>query len=76
LTNIESKEDLFKYCNLGDTGEIQLKISKSDLAAYIGTAQASLSRIFKKFSVLNLMKISGKRITIINRQGLMNYLNG
>lgn len=76
LTNVGAKEDLFKYCNMGDTDEILLKISKSDLAAYIGTAQASLSRIFKKFSVLGLMKIRGKKITIINKKGLMNYLNG
>jgi len=76
LTNIESKEDLFKYCNLANTDEIHLKISKSDLAAYIGTAQASLSRIFKKFSDLNLMNIMGKKITIINRNELMKYLKG
>ena len=76
LTNIETKEDLFQYCNLGGNDEIVLKISKNDLASYIGTAQASLSRIFKKFSVLGLMKIRGKKITIINKNGLMNYLNG
>lgn len=76
LRNIERKEDLFQYCNLGGSDEIILKISKSDLAAYIGTAQASLSRIFKKFSNLNLLKIRGKRITIINKKELMNYLNG
>jgi CRP/FNR family transcriptional regulator len=76
LTNIEAKEDLFKYCNIGESDEIILKISKNDLAAYIGTAQASLSRIFKKFSDLNLMEIRGKKITIINKNGLMNYLNG
>lgn len=75
LTNIETKEDLFQYCNIGGNDEIILKISKSDLAAYIGTAQASLSRIFKKFSVLGLMKIRGKKISIFNKKELMNHIN-
>lgn len=75
LTNFETKEDLFNYCNMGDTDEILLKISKSDLAAYIGTAQASLSRIFRKFSDINLMKIRGKKIHILNKKELLNYLH-
>jgi len=75
LTNIELKNDLFKYCNLGGTEEIILNISKADLADYIGTAQATLSRIFAKFNKTNLIKIRGRKISILNKKELLNYLN-
>lgn len=64
LTNIESKKDLFTFTPNSTYDEIDLIISKIDLADYIGTTHETLSRTFRKLSKENILKVSGKKITI------------
>lgn len=47
-------------------GSIRLKISKYDLASYLGTIIETLSRTFKKLQDDNVIVVNGKVITIKN----------
>jgi CRP-like cAMP-binding protein len=49
---------------------ITLKISKGQLASILGTIPETLSRIFARLSGQNLIRVEGKRITILDRAGL------
>jgi len=64
LTNVESKKDLFTFTPKAAHDEINLIISKIDLADYIGTTHETLSRTFRKLSKDNILKVSGKKIII------------
>lgn len=64
LTNIETKKDLFTFTPNSTYDEIDLIISKIDLADYIGTTHETLSRTFRKLSKENILKVTGKKITI------------
>lgn len=50
--------------------QISLPISKGQLAGLLGTIPETLSRIFTKISALNLIKVNGRKITLIDRTGL------
>ena len=47
-----------------------LKISKGQLASILGTIPETLSRIFAKLSGRNLIRVDGKKITLLDREGL------
>ena len=47
-----------------------LKISKGQLASTLGTIPETLSRIFAKLSGKNLIRVDGRKITLIDRRGL------
>ena len=49
---------------------VELDISKGQLASLLGTIPETLSRIFSKMSDEGLIEVSGKRITLLDRQGL------
>jgi CRP/FNR family transcriptional regulator, dissimilatory nitrate respiration regulator len=49
---------------------ITLKISKGQLASFLGTIPETLSRIFAKLSGQNLIRVEGKKITVLDRAGL------
>jgi len=49
---------------------ITLKISKGQLASILGTIPETLSRIFAKLSGNNLIRVEGKKITLLDRDGL------
>jgi CRP/FNR family transcriptional regulator len=53
-----------------------LETSKSDLAGYLGTISATLSRNFKKLKELKIIDVSGKKITILNRNRLEDIAAG
>ena len=50
--------------------ELTLKISKGQLASILGTIPETLSRIFAKLSATNLIRVEGKKITLLDREGL------
>jgi CRP/FNR family transcriptional regulator len=53
------------------TGDhISLPISKGQLASLLGTIPETLSRIFTKMGNLNLIKVSGREIKLLDRQGI------
>lgn len=49
---------------------VTLKISKGQLASILGTIPETLSRVFAKLSGQNLIRVQGKKITLLNRNGL------
>ena len=49
---------------------VTLKISKGQLASILGTIPETLSRIFAKLSGNNLIRVEGKKITLLDRNGL------
>src|SRR5210317_269194 len=54
----------------GQEEVITLKISKGQLASILGTIPETLSRIFAKLSGNNLIRVEGKKITLLDRQGV------
>lgn len=51
--------------------QIELNISKHDLAAYLGTIDETLSRALKKLQEDNLIEVDGKNIKIKDKTALM-----
>jgi len=49
---------------------VTLKISKGQLASILGTIPETLSRIFAKLSGNKLIRVEGKKITLLDRDGL------
>ncbi|UCD79222.1 MAG: Crp/Fnr family transcriptional regulator [Desulfobacterales bacterium] len=54
----------------GDSATITLKTSKGQLASILGTIPETLSRVFAKLSGQNLIRVEGKKITLLDRSGL------
>lgn len=54
----------------GDTDQVSLNISKSQLASLLGTIPETLSRILAKMSSANLIEVKGKDIQLFDRDGL------
>lgn len=62
----------------GAADVVTLKISKGQLASILGTIPETLSRIFAKLSGQDLIRVEGKKITLLDRQGvedLAGYAN-
>jgi CRP-like cAMP-binding protein len=55
----------------GDSDEVELDISKGQLASLLGTIPETLSRIFAKMSDEGLILVNGRNISLLDRQGLM-----
>jgi CRP/FNR family transcriptional regulator len=51
---------------------VMLNISKGQLASILGTIPETLSRIFAKLSGQQLIRVEGKKITLLDREGLEN----
>jgi CRP/FNR family transcriptional regulator len=49
---------------------VTLNISKGLLASILGTIPETLSRIFAKLSTQNLIRVDGRQIRLLNREGL------
>ena len=54
----------------GREDEVELEISKGQLASLLGTIPETLSRIFAKMSEEGLIRVSGKVIYLLDRQTL------
>lgn len=53
------------------TDQVVLDIPKGQLASLLGTSPETLSRIFAKMSEEGVIEVNGKRITIVNRESLI-----
>jgi len=49
---------------------VELDISKGQLASLLGTIPETLSRIFSKMNDEGLIQVNGKRITLLDLEGL------
>lgn len=55
----------------GDGDDVELDISKGQLASLLGTIPETLSRIFAKMSEEGLIVVNGKNIKLVDREGLI-----
>jgi len=55
----------------GDSDEVELDISKGQLASLLGTIPETLSRIFAKMSDEGLIQVNGKKISLLDRERLI-----
>ncbi|MGB3212664.1 MAG: Crp/Fnr family transcriptional regulator [Desulforhopalus sp.] len=56
----------------GDSDVVELDISKGQLASLLGTIPETLSRIFAKMSEEGLIQVNGRKISLLNRQELID----
>lgn len=56
--------------------EFFLPISQRDIASYLGMAEETLSRIFKKLQKLNVVKYNKHILTILNKSQLSEIIEG
>ena len=54
----------------GGVNQVELQISKGQLASLLGTIPETLSRIFAKMSDEGLIQVEGKKISLLDREGL------
>lgn len=54
-----------------EEGEIEINLTREDLANIVGTATESLIRLLNEFKKENLIETKGRKIRIINTQGLL-----
>ncbi len=54
----------------GNPEQVELQISKGQLASLLGTIPETLSRIFAKMSEEGLISVEGKSISLLDREGL------
>lgn len=55
----------------GDRDEVQLEISKGQLASLLGTIPETLSRIFARMSEEGLIRVDGRNISLLDKKALM-----
>ena len=60
----------------GKGEEVELDMTKTQLAAFLGTIPETLSRVFAKMSQDELIAIEGSRIKLLNRERLMVLAEG
>jgi CRP/FNR family transcriptional regulator, dissimilatory nitrate respiration regulator len=60
----------------GEGEEVQLDMTKAQLAAFLGTIPETLSRVFAKLSQDGLISIDGSRIQLLNRERLRVLAEG
>jgi CRP/FNR family transcriptional regulator len=54
----------------GDGRQVMLPVSKTQLAANLGTVSETLSRTFRKMAEDKLLRVSSRTIELLDRQGL------
>ena len=56
--------------------EIELPLSQTDVASWVGASRAPVNRALSKMQARGLIRVSGKKIVILNRQGLVQMAEG
>ena len=54
----------------GDSSDLELDVTKAQLAGLLGTIPETLSRMLAKISREGLVEVNGKKIRILDREGL------
>lgn len=68
---------LLYLCKKGDCRDtVEMDISKGQLASLLGTIPETLSRILRKMSENGILKVRGRKITLLNREVLQNIVDG
>jgi len=72
LSEIEKENQNRSKSKSKQENQIELDISKYDLASHIGTITETLSRALKKLQTENIIEVNGKKIIIIDLTALKN----
>ena len=67
---------LCNHCSGCNIKKVRLPFSKTELAAQLGTIPATLSRNFKKLAELEIIKVDGNKIEILDCLALKAIANG
>lgn len=67
---------LARNCHAKSSCSVELEQTKSALASRLGTIPATLSRTFKKLQELEIIKVNGNQIEIIDCETLKEIANG
>jgi len=60
----------------GEEGVFELEVTKTQLASRLGTISETLSRAFRRLQNDNMIRVEGRRITILNREALKEMASG
>jgi CRP/FNR family transcriptional regulator, dissimilatory nitrate respiration regulator len=61
---------VFLATEQGESAQVELQISKGQLASLLGTIPETLSRVFAKLSAQRLIRVEGRRIVLLDPAGL------
>jgi CRP-like cAMP-binding protein len=61
-----------KYRKAGNNGQVEITLSRTDLASYVGTSAESVARVLTRFRQAGLIRTVGRKITIINERALLH----
>jgi CRP-like cAMP-binding protein len=64
-----------KYRKSGERGQVEITLSRRDLAAYVGTSVETLARIITMFRQSGMIKTVGRRLLISNERLLMQVID-
>lgn len=59
-----------KYKRGDDTGAGEITLSRSDLAAFVGTTIETLARMLSRLKSENIIKVKGRKIVVVNEKAL------
>jgi len=60
----------------GGSDNIEIDISKGQLASLLGTIPETLSRILRKMNEKGILNVSGRKIEMLNKRALNDIVNG
>ena len=61
---------LFFANDIFESDKFTIPVSRADLGNYVNTTRESISRTFSEFAEENIIKLSGKKISILNKERL------
>ena len=56
--------------NRGKTNEVKLPVSQAEIAGWVGASRGRVNRVLAKMQELNLIRVEGQKILLLDRQGL------
>ena len=56
--------------------DIKLLMSRADIGDFLGITIETVSRVFSQFEQFNILKITGKNLTILDLDGLRRVASG
>ena len=64
-----------KYRKPGERGQVEISLSRADLAAYVGTSVETLARILTRFRQDGMIRTVARKIVIVNERALMSIID-
>jgi CRP-like cAMP-binding protein len=64
-----------KYRKKDDHGHVEITLSRTDLAAYVGTSVETLARILTRFREAGVIRTMGRKIIITNDRALLAIID-